>query len=153
MFAIDTNILVYAHNADSKFNQSAYAFLEQVMNPTNLGGKFEVCIPTQVLMEFINVITWDKLPKPLMLSQAVAIAQDYVKSGVPIINQRETHLETFLQLLSGVNSRKKVFDVALAALLKDNAINGIYTVNTRDFKEFQFLTVINPLLESDFSNH
>ena len=31
MFAIDTNLLVYAHNEDSAFNEKATAFLEKVM--------------------------------------------------------------------------------------------------------------------------
>ena len=28
---------------------------------------------------------------------------------------------------------------------KDNGISGLYTVNVDDFKEFDFLTVVNPL--------
>jgi len=32
MFAIDTNLLVYAHNKDSKFNEQAAAFVTKVMN-------------------------------------------------------------------------------------------------------------------------
>jgi len=44
-----------------------------------------------------------------------------------------------------VTTRKKVFDVALAATLKDNDISGLYTVNVDDFKGFDFLTIVNPL--------
>lgn len=146
MFAIDTNILVYAHNADSKFNQEAKSFLEKVMTQRDNNGNFTVCIPAQVFMEFINVITWEKLPKPLTLSQAIMVIQDYLMTDIKAITQQETHINTFLDLLAGVTSRKKTFDVALAAILKDNGIEGIYTVNTSDFKEFKFLTVINPLL-------
>jgi len=32
MYALDTNILVYAHNASSPFHVSAKAFVESVMN-------------------------------------------------------------------------------------------------------------------------
>jgi len=43
-----------------------------------------------------------------------------------------------LELLSSVKTRKKIFDVALAATLKDHNIKGLYTVNVDDFKEFDF---------------
>jgi len=48
-------------------------------------------------------------------------------------------------LLSSVTTRKKIFDIALVATLKDNGISGIYTANVADFEEFSFLKVINPL--------
>lgn len=32
MFAIDTNLLVYAHNIASEFHEEAKSFLEKVMN-------------------------------------------------------------------------------------------------------------------------
>jgi hypothetical protein len=44
-----------------------------------------------------------------------------------------------------ISTRKKVFDVALAATLKDNHISGLYTNNVDDFEGFDFLRVINPL--------
>ncbi|MBC8180603.1 hypothetical protein H8E88_05710 [candidate division KSB1 bacterium] len=68
-----------------------------------------------------------------------------INTGVMIIYQHETQLQTFLNLLSSVTTRKKVFDVALVATLKDNNIKGIYTVNVADFKEFEFLEIRNPL--------
>ena len=57
MFAIDTNLLVYAHNEASNFNELATAFIENVLNDRDEDGNFNVCIPSQVLMEFVNVIS------------------------------------------------------------------------------------------------
>jgi predicted nucleic acid-binding protein len=145
MFAIDTNIFVYAHNKDSEFNEKATVFLEKVMNDRNEEGNLSVCIPSQVLMEFVNVITRQTLKSPLSLSEAIKVIQDYLESNILIINQRETQIQTFIELLSSVTTRKKVFDVALAATLKDNDISGLYTVNVDDFKGFDFLTIVNPL--------
>jgi len=145
MFAIDTNLLVYAHNKDSEFNEEASAFMEKVMNQRDEEGNLSICIPTQVLMEFVNVITRQNLEKPLSLSEAIDVVQEYVESGVSIINQRETQIQTFLDLLGSVTTRKKIFDVALVATLKDNGISGLYTVNVGDFEEFYFLEVVNPL--------
>lgn len=145
MFAIDTNILVYAHNKDSIYNDKAGAFLEKIMNDRDDEGILSVCIPSQVLIEFINVITRQNVEKPLSLSEAIEVVQEYLEADIEIINQRETQIQTFLDLLSSVTTRKKVFDVALVATLKDNSIEGLYTVNIDDFKEFDFLEVKNPL--------
>jgi len=151
MFAIDTNILVYAHNKDSEFNKRATVFLEKVMNDRDDDGNLSVCIPTQVLMEFINVITRHNLKSPLSLPEAIKIIQDYLDTDIQIINQRETQIQTFIELLSSVTTRKKVFDVVLAATLKDNHISGLYTLNVNDFENFDFLEIINPLENNEKS--
>jgi len=145
MFSIDTNLLVYAHNKDSEFNKKAVDFLEKVLNDRDEKGNFPVCLTTQVLIEFINVITRHTLERPVSIPEAIQIINDYSAAGIKILNQRNTQLRTFLWLLSSVKSRKKIFDVALAATLKDHNITGLYTVNVDDFKEFDFLEVINPL--------
>jgi len=147
MFAIDTNILVYAHNMDSEFHEKAALFLEDAMNNRDEGGSLPVCIPSQVLTEFINAITRQNLKFPLSLRQAISIVQDYLDFDIQIIHQTDTQIHTLLELLASASSRKKIFDVALAATLKDNKIEGLYTLNVNDFKDFEFLKVINPLQE------
>ncbi|MBF0352323.1 MAG: type II toxin-antitoxin system VapC family toxin [SAR324 cluster bacterium] len=145
LFALDTNLLVYAHNADSVFHTKASAFVEQVMNERDAEGKLSIRIPVQVFMEFIHVMTWAQLEKPISLSSAIRIVQDYLDSGVSLIHQQHTQLQTTLELLQKTQSRKRLFDVALAATLKNNHVVGLYTVNTKDFEIFDFLKVINPL--------
>ena len=146
MYAIDTNILVYAHNTGSAYHEKAKAFVEEAMSTTNEEGTHQVCIPAQVLIEFLNVITWSRLESPLPLHEAVEIVKDYFHSGVDIVHSSPNQLNTLFELLESVKSRKKIFDVALVATLKDNGIRGLYTVNTTDFAEFLFLDVQNPFL-------
>lgn len=145
MYALDTNILIYAHNIKSPFHTSAKTFIEQVMNMRTSDGQLEVCIPLQVLMEFLNVITWHRLEAPLPLSDATQILQEYLDTDISILYPQTTQLNTFLELLQSVTTRKNLFDVALAATLKDHNVRGIYTVNTKDFEKFLFLNTINPL--------
>ena len=52
MYAVDTNLLVYAHNADSTFHEPAREFIESMLNTRDDNGNFKVCIPAQVLVEF-----------------------------------------------------------------------------------------------------
>jgi len=133
MFSIDTNIFVYAHNKDSELNERASIFLEKMLNERDEEGRLSVCIPAQVLMEFVNVITRKNIKNPLSLQDAIKIVQDYLETGVKIVNHRETQIQTFLELLCSIRMRKKVFDVALAATLRDHGITGLYTVNIGDF--------------------
>jgi len=145
MYALDTNLLVYAHNTMSPFHSPAKVFVEQIMTTRDADDNLSVCLPAQILMEFLNVITWHRLEAPLPLPDAIQVVQDYMDTGVTILHQQSTQLETLMKLLASVKSRKKIFDIALTATLKDNGISGLYTVNTKDFEEFTFLEVKNPL--------
>ena len=145
MFAIDTNLLVYAHNTDSEFHKQAATFVTKVINERDHKGQHTICLPTQVLSEFVHVVTWQRVEKPLSIVEAIRVVRDYRDVGIPIIHQRETQIQTFLEILESSTTRKKVFDMVLAATLKDNGISGLYTVNVSDFKTFDFLEVINPL--------
>ncbi len=73
MYALDTNLLVYAHNIDSPLHASARQFLESEFNRRDEAGDFVVCIPSQALLEFLNTITWSRLETPLAMSDAVAV--------------------------------------------------------------------------------
>jgi len=145
MYALDTNILVYAHNTGAKRHTEAKKFVQQVMNQRDKDGNLTVCKPSQVLIEFMNVITWSRLEAPLPLQDAIQVVKDYLATGVTILHPLPTQLDTLLKLLKNETSRKKVFDIALVAILKDHKITGIYTVNTKDFKHYSFLDVKNPL--------
>jgi len=145
MFAIDTNILVYAHNVASPFNEKARTFVERVMNERDDVGDLLVCLPAQVLLEFVHVITWQRLDAPLSLVKALQVVQDYLDTGITIVYQHDTQIQTFLELAYSATTRKRIFDIAFAATLKDNRVSGLYTVNTSDFERFDFLQVVNPL--------
>ena len=98
MFALDTNILVYAHNTGSTFHAKASAFVKKIVAERNEDGEHVIGISAQVYAEFINVSTRQTIEKPLSLNEAVAVIEKYVKSGVPIIHVKTTQLLTFLEL-------------------------------------------------------
>ncbi len=120
--------------------------LEGIIAEEDKDGNPVVSIPLQVCAEFINVCTRETVGKPLSIVEAVSLIRKYTEFlGIPIILPKLTQLNTFLTLLETTKTRKKVFDIFLAATLKDNDIEGIYTVNVYDFKEFKFLKVENPI--------
>ena len=49
MFAIDTNLLVYAHNMASEFHTKAVQFIEHIMNERDTHGQLSICMPSQVV--------------------------------------------------------------------------------------------------------
>lgn len=146
MFALDTNILVYAHNLASPFHQKAKIFVEQIIGEEDEFGNPVICIPLQVCAEFINVCTRQTIGKPLSIIEAVKEIRRYAEFlAIPILYPKPTQLKTFLTFLESTTTRKKTFDVYLAATLKDHEIEGLYTVNVEDFEEFAFLKIRNPL--------
>lgn len=139
--AIDTNILVYAHNADSPYHDKAKDFLvNQLKNyPQN------ICIPYQCLIEFISTTT-KRIERPFSIEQTLHIVAYYKDFGIDIIYPKPTQLTTLLEIFKSTPYKNRLFDIAICATLKDNGINGIYTVNAKDFVDYPFLTVINPLI-------
>ena len=109
MYALDTNLLVYAYNTASPFHPRAKVFIEKVMNERDANGMLSICIPGQVLMEFLNVIARHQLESPLSLDDAAQLVQDYVNTGVTILYPKSTQLATLLDLLKSVTTRQKVF--------------------------------------------
>ncbi|MEW6609433.1 MAG: PIN domain-containing protein [bacterium] len=95
MFAIDTNLLIYAHNEDSEFHKGAVIFLERVMNEQDENGNPTICFSTQVFTEFINVITRQTLRKPLSLNEAIDVVQEYLDAGVQVISHQERKCRHF----------------------------------------------------------
>jgi uncharacterized protein len=127
------------------FNKGASSFVEKVMNERDENGELFVCIPSKVFTEFINVVTRQNVKHPLKLGEAILMVQEYIKTGVKIVHQKQSQIINLIQLLEKTTTRKKVFDVALATTLKDNGIRGLYTLNVKDFIEFEFLDIKNPL--------
>jgi predicted nucleic acid-binding protein len=142
MFALDTNILVYAHNLASPFHQKAKRFVEQIISEEDEAGNPVICIPLQICAEFINVCTRQTIGKPLSIPDAVKVIQQYSTFlEISILYPKPTQLNIFLTLLQSTTTRKKTFDVYLAATLKDHNVESLYTANVDDFKKYDFLKV------------
>jgi hypothetical protein len=108
LFALDTNLLIYAHNSVSEFNRPAVTFLEKVLNERDEGGNLPVCLPVQVVQEFIHVVTWQRLEQPLSLPEAIRVIEDYLDTGITIIHPQETQLQTFRSVEGGLLPSKGV---------------------------------------------
>ncbi len=135
-FLVDSNVFVYAHDADSGPKQeNAAIFISKKM------GEKKFFVSAQTLGEIYAVIT-EKIQKPLSHIQARKIITELselastisyspitVVSACRICEEYKTHF----------------WDALLAATMIENNIRIIYTENTKDFEKIKEITAINPL--------
>ncbi|MFZ5471654.1 MAG: TA system VapC family ribonuclease toxin [Myxococcota bacterium] len=142
MFAVDTNVLVYAHFDLYPQHQRARRFVE-----VHLLGDDDWCMGWQVYYEYLRIVTHPKIHKaPLTLAQAIGDLDVYVRSPRC---QMLSHTPQHRQILEAVTRRVEavsgnlVHDCHYAALLHEHGIQTIYTADA-DFRRFDFLEVIDP---------
>ena len=144
VYAIDTNILVYAYNLDSPHHLKTYTFPKEEV----ISGNLKACLPYQSLYEFYSIVTNPRrVERPLESDKAREIIETYMKArNIPKIYPRKSNLRNVLDLLTNyLISGQEIFDVVFVATLIDNGVDGIITRNAKHFSMFDFLNVLNPL--------
>ena len=143
MLVIDTNVLVYAADADSQFHAPCRNWLERQQ------GRPDAWYTTwPILYEFMRVTTHPRvMRRPWSASQAWEFVTALLASpglGILVATQRHADVagEVMLDLpdLSG-----NIFhDAHTAILMREHGIARICTRDA-DFNRFPFLEVIDPL--------
>jgi len=144
MNSLDTNILIYAVNADCSEHQRAIKTYEMM-----LASPEKWIISDQVLFEFYRALRSRKiLARPLNHQQALhQITVIREKSGV----QHCAYEASFWPLIftdyppSAHSKTTHIFDRILAVTLKQHGVTHFHTRNTKDFKSFDFEFLINPI--------
>lgn len=133
---IDSNILIYAINADSPKNKKAQEFLRENLK--------DLEITHQNILETIRVLTHQKFSKPMGLKLALTAIQA-ISQSCRIISPTQTTYYLWLELINKYAlTGNRIFDAYLAATALSNGIDIIATDNVADFKKFKGLKVINP---------
>ncbi len=123
MIAIDTNVLVYAFNADEG---AKYAKSRAILK-TAFDGKLDLYIPLQVLGEFIAAST-RKGRTPLSREQAIEIVRNICNCpNITILRYTE---ET---LIRTQGLKAPFWDALITQTLLENGVRTLYTENTKDF--------------------
>ena len=136
---VDTNILVYSVHLNSLYHTQAKRFLEEQLPLRTLA------VTLQNLTEFFAITTNKKyLPSALSTSEAIKNMEIFTSSCSLLLPTQHTR-STLFSLLSKSNvSGQNVHDIHLAALMLDNNVSTIYTLDVEVFKRVG-LTAINPL--------
>lgn len=142
MIALDTNLLVYAHRADSPFNPAATAVMETLSDRWG--------IPWPCVGEFYSVVTHPRGYRPPSPPDA-ALEQIEAWLTAPstlLLGERASTwpvLRTMLRSLALTGPR--VHDARIAAICVDHRVSELWTVD-RDFSRFPALRTRNPLVDS-----
>lgn len=136
---VDTNIFIYAINADSPKHKLAQKFLKD--NQSNLE------ISHQNVLEAIRVLTHKGFSKPMTLKNALKAVLSITKSCLLISPNQSTYYLAIELIKNYKLSGNRIFDAYLAATVLSNKITTIATDNTRDFKKFKEIKLLNPFLQ------
>lgn len=140
---IDSNILVYAINRRSPKHKAAQIFLK------NNIGHLEVA--HQNILETLRVITHPKFPSPMKIQDALKAIKNILKVCLVICPTEKTHHITLLLINKNKVVSDQIFDSYLVATALSNGITTIATDNTRDFKKFKMINLINPFLQKNLN--
>lgn len=135
---VDSNILIYAINADSPKHTKARSFLQEKL------GSLE--ISHQNILETIRVLTHRKFSKPMKLKLALEAIQA-IADSCRLISPDQTTYYLTLELISKYKlTGNRIFDAYLAATALSNGIDTIATDNVEDFNKLTEITVLNPFI-------
>ena len=141
MTLLDTNILVYAVNEDSKFHKAASGIHSKVLD-----GSIRACISVQNLIEFYSIITSSRVQKPLPAQIAFDEIDKYIADQrIKKIQFNGDALVVLRELVIKYNvTAQNIYDLKIVATMLVNNIGEIITANERDFKKFSEIKVTNP---------
>lgn len=141
-YSIDVNILLYASDNGSKYQQQATIFLQERIEDSEL-----LCLSWITLMAYQRITTHPTVfGMPLTPQQAWKNIEDLLAlPQVRIIGEGDDFSRHYSHVTSEFPVRGNlVSDAHLAAILRQHGVRTIYSADS-DFRKFSFLKVINPL--------
>ena len=143
MIAVDTNVLVYAHRADSPFHERARSALE-----TLAAGARPWAIPWPCAHEFFAIVTHPRIYKtatpPETAFAQLRLLQTLAK--LAFITENDDHLERLAPLaLAAKVQGGAIHDARIAAICLSHGVAELWSAD-RDFSRFPSLAVRNPLI-------
>jgi toxin-antitoxin system PIN domain toxin len=141
MISVDTNILLYAQNADCPENPAALGFVGE------LAGRDDVVICELVLVElYILLRNPAVLREPLGTCDAVEICMAFRSNPRWRLVENAPVMETVWATAGGSDfARRRIIDLRLAYTLQHHGVTEFATANLRDFVGSGFTRVWNPL--------
>ena len=143
MIAVDTNILVYAHRADSPWHDAAAGAIRELAE-----GRSRWAIPWPCLHEFLAIVTHARIydpPTPIDLALAQVDAWHGSPNLVLLAETGDYWPLLRATLVAGQVAGPLVHDARVAALCRHHGVRELWTAD-RDFSRFPGLKVRNPLV-------
>lgn len=143
MIAVDTNLLVYAHRADSAWHPQAKARLAELAE-----GRAPWALPWPCVHEFLAIVTHPRIYSP---PTPIAAALDQVAAwlespSLVVLSETGAHWDQLRGLLeAGRAIGPQTHDARVVALCLQHGVRELWSAD-RDFGRFPSLHVRNPLV-------
>jgi hypothetical protein len=143
MFVVDTNILLYAADADSEFHSPCRNLIEQAR-----GQAAPWFLTWGICYEFLRVSTHPKVYRHPWNSEAAWPFLETLLAcpGLSVLTETRRHAAVLRQCLDEMPETRGnlIHDLHTATLMREHGIARIVTRDT-DFHRFGFLEVVDPL--------
>jgi len=141
MIAFDTNLVVYAANSAAAEQAQAAQFLQ------TLGGRRDVLICELMLVElYLKLRNAKILSRPLNAPEAAAYCCALRANANWTLVENAPVMDAVWKLAAREHfAIRRMVDARLALTLRHHGAKEFATVNTKDFKDFGFTRVWNPL--------
>jgi toxin-antitoxin system PIN domain toxin len=141
MIAIDTNVLLFALNADCEEHASARTFLEECRERDDVAIAELSLVELYVLLRNPAVIR-----KPHSAPAAASACQVFRKHPLwTLIESAPVMSEVWKVAAQPQFARRRVFDARFALTLRHHGIGELATDNVKDFNGFGFDRVWSPI--------
>ena len=137
---VDTNVLVYALDADAPQHAAARALLEAARD-----GSAILYVTSQILCEFYSIVTnARRVTRPRAPADALGALSDLLAFLHVLPIPAHTVGGWMMLLARHPVTGSDIFDLQIVATMQANSILRIYTFNTGDFAAFSELAVVMP---------
>jgi uncharacterized protein len=137
----DVNMLVYAYDSTSTFNERSKAWWE-----ASVSGGESIGLTWEVILGFLRLVTHPRVfTNPLAVNDALTIVESWLdQPSVTLLDPTHRHWPVLKQLLGTAQvGGKLVGDAHLAAIALEHRAQLI--TNDRDFERFAGVASHNPL--------
>jgi toxin-antitoxin system PIN domain toxin len=142
LITVDTNLLVYAHRAESEWHDRAAVRVRELAE-----GRSPWAIPWPCLHEFLAIVThpriWDP---PTPTAAALDQVEAWLESpSLAVLAEGGDHWKVLRELVeSGRVAGPRIHDARIAALCLSHGVRELWSAD-RDFSRFPALSTANPL--------
>lgn len=143
MTAVDTNILVYAHRADSPWHGAAD---RRLTNLAESGAPW--AIPWPCIHEFLAIVTHPKIYRPpTPLRHALEQVELWLECpSLHMIGEIEGYWKIFkAAVLSGNITGPMMHDARVVSICRQHGVKTLWSAD-RDLTRFAGVRVVNPLI-------
>jgi len=143
MIGIDTNLLIFARAANSRWQKEAAGFLEGLAEDPNV-----------VVAELVLVELYLALRNPAIFAPALGAAEAEAECRIfrqhpswALVENADVMSRVWREASKPGSPRRRIIDIRLAFTLQAHGVTDFATANPKDFQGLGFRRVWNPIVD------